>query len=1444
MHGRRVVRVFISSPSDVDRERRAAAAVVRRLDREFRRFFSVEPFLWEHERQLASSHSQDAVDPTEFDIVVLILWSRLGTPLPERTAKREYRGVDGRTPVTGTEWEYEHARAHAEATGAPALLVFRNHSPAPFSTTDLTLRAQQDAQLRALDRFWERHFRDRGVFLTAFTGYTRLAEFEEKLTEQLREVLEDFIRRGWSPAAAPAITWFESPFRGLEAYDFRHAPIFYGRDAATRQAVEQLAANAAAGTAFLVVLGASGSGKSSLVRAGVLPDLAVANAISGVRAWRRVLFRPSASPDDLFTGVARQIAQANPEDPGAGLAEIVSDYFPLEQLARHLRDNATAPAAPIQLALAQVAAKLKDSDELHPGEQVRLIVVIDQLEELFTEPAITAVERERFILMLASLARSGSVWVIATMRSDFWHRVAELPLLAELANGEGRLDLWPPNTAELTEIIRQPAAAAGLSFETDERRIGLDTQIAADAASAPGVLPLLSYTLEALYKRDVEQAGGKVLRWESYRAIGGLHGAIARRADDMVEELRRDGVDDQVVARVLRRLVSLDESAGNRIVARTAALADLAAGTPERRLIDAFLRPDMRLLVAEGDIAKARVRVAHEALLTEWERARRLLAEDAVNLARRRRLEEAERRWHNAAPADRPGLLLRAGLELNEAEALAAAWAGEIEPALLDYIEESRQAERRRIEEREETARRLADRLAEARLNESRFLASFAEVELRDDNIQRASLIALEALPSDMRKPDRPIWNGALMPIAKARARDRALAVAVGHTDWVRSAAFSPDGQRIVTASHDHTGRLWDAASGAALGTLEGHTGWVESVAFSPDGQRILTASRDGTARLWDAASGTALATLEGHTDWVESAAFSPDGQRILTASRDNTARLWDGKTGAVLAILEGHEGALWSAAYSPDGTCVITGSFDHTARLWDAASGAALATLEGHTDGVTSAAVSPDGERVVTASRDGTARLWDAADGKLLATLEGHTDAVNSAAFSRDGERVVTTSADKTARLWDPASGAALATLRGHTGWVMSAAFSPDGQRIVTASLENTALLWDAASGALLATIEGHMGYVESAAFSPDGERIVTASADNTARVWDAASGAACVILEGHKGRVGSATFSPDGERVVTASRDETARLWDAASGAALATLEGHAGGVGSVAFGPDGGRVITAPEDDITARLWDGAGGAMLATLEGHTSVVLSAAFSPDGQRIVTASADHTARLWDAASGAALATLEGHTDVVASAVFSPDGAQVVTASRDNTVRLWDAASGAALGTLEGHTGWVESVAFSPDGQHVVTASHDHTARLWDAASGAALATLEGHRDWVMSGAFSPDGQRIVTASHDHTGRLWDAASGAACAILESHADAVNSAAFSPDGARIVTASSDHTARVWDTASGATLATLEGHTDAVVCAAFSPGGEWIVTASGDNTARLWPVWP
>jgi WD40 repeat protein len=541
----------------------------------------------------------------------------------------------------------------------------------------------------------------------------------------------------------------------------------------------------------------------------------------------------------------------------------------------------------------------------------------------------------------------------------------------------------------------------------------------------------------------------------------------------------------------------------------------------------------------------------------------------------------------------------------------------------------------------------------------------------------------------------------------------------------VNSAAFSPDGRRVVTAAWSETARLWNVESGKDIVLLQRRAGgsrdrwWlsrraqVRSAAFSPDGTRVVTASSSGTA-LWDVESGKRVALLQGHTEFVNSAAFSPDGKRVATASNDKTARLWDAEGAREIAVLQGHTSPVRSAAFSPDGTRVVTASDDHMARLWEAETGKEIAILQGHADVVVSASFSPDGKRVVTASGDKTARLWNATTGKEIAVLQGHANRVQSVAFSLDSKRVATASYDKTARVWDAESGKEIAVLPGQTSGVQSAAFGPDGKRVVAASFDDTARLWDAESGKEIAVLQGHTKAVQSAVLSPDGKRVVTASYDDTARVWDAESGKEVAVLKGHENAVDSAAFSPDGKRVATGSWDKTARLWDAASGKETGVLQGHTNWVNSAVFSPDGRRLVTA-SFDTTARLWDAESAKEIAVLQGHEKAVMSAAFSPDGKRVATASDDATARLWDAGSGEEIAVLQGHASQVRSAAFSPDGRRVVTASGDNTARLWDAASGKEIAVLKGHTNGVLSAAFSPDGKRVVTASWDNTTRLWD---------------------------------------------------------------------------------------------------------------------------------
>jgi eukaryotic-like serine/threonine-protein kinase len=474
----------------------------------------------------------------------------------------------------------------------------------------------------------------------------------------------------------------------------------------------------------------------------------------------------------------------------------------------------------------------------------------------------------------------------------------------------------------------------------------------------------------------------------------------------------------------------------------------------------------------------------------------------------------------------------------------------------------------------------------QARQAQSRLLTEIAAGRLKDSDVAGAQRIILDVLTNNVLP--RVYSPAAITVFQETRAADVQLAVLSGHGDRVFSAAFSPDGTRIVTASYDKTARVWEALTGAELIVLKGHSDRVFCAAYSPDSTHIVTGSADNTARIWDARTGEQLLTLSGHDRRVDSVAFSPDGMRIVTGSWDKTARVWDVHTGVQLAVLAGHTDVIYSAAFSPDGTRIVTTSQDKTARVWDARTWKQLAVLSGHGDFVVSGVYSPDGKQILTASADKTARIWDAHSGAQLVVLSGHSDFVYSAAYSPTGTRIVTASGDKTARIWDAGSGKQLAVLAGHNLAVASAAYSPDGTHIVTASQDKTARIWDARVGAQLDTLSGQGDVVSSAEYSPDSTRIVTASYDKTVRIWDASTGEVLNKLSGHGGAVDFAGYSPDGTHLVTASQDETARVWDARTGTQLGVLSGHIDRVYASTFSPDGRQIVTASRDK-TARIWD---------------------------------------------------------------------------------------------------------------------------------------------------------------------------------------------------------------------------------------------------------------
>jgi WD40 repeat protein len=1544
----KTISLFVSSPGDVRPERDAATRVVQRINDEQRGLLNVRDIRWETAYYGAHATFQSQIIETEAcDLVVCVFWRRLGSELPADFPQRMKNG----TPYpSGTVYELVTALEAHSAKKTPDVWVYKKAQAVTDASQDADEMERRAKQWRALDDFWKEFFVNaQGQFTAAYQPFETVDQFEATFEKNLRDWLTDKgllqARPSW-PLAEKG-----SPFRGLEAFDFEHERIMFGRERLAVRAVEAVQRDLVNKSAYLLLIGESGAGKSSLARAAVLPRILRLTGEGAGRAdvWRLARLSVSAS-ESPFALLANALftAEALPE-----LAQ--SDYPTPATLASVMQQAGSAAVAPIMRALGRAADQFRAREKFDRPATARLALLIDQFESLFAAPAD---DQAKFAALIRELVATGLVAVVATLRTDRYEAYCRVGDLLALKEAGAMLDAPMPGLAEIADIVRNPAKAAGLSYGIDaEKGEALDETLI-KATAGRDALPLLQFTLEKLYEAMAARLASAViglaaakpddlvLRPEDYAALGGLEGAIGLVADTVYR-----GLDPDAQAALPRLVRALVRGADKSAISEAGLEREIVKSEPMARLVRALLA--RRILVAgvravEGGKPETTIRFAHEAVIRGWPVVREQIAADENFYRIRDEVAAAERRWRDSGkPDDR---LIAPGLPLAEAETLVHDFKEELPKDLFDYVEASstREAVRRDKEladarRREEDARRLAEeqrkvadaqrqvagrtrvglvaavllaivalvaafvaigeqrvalvasreaqtkrdeaeaskqealvekdaadratleaktqrdaaedakkqaiaREIDAKRNQTAALTALSKIAIQT-NPTRAAKLALAAWPRDAkdRTPQLAVTVtalGAAVPQLAERAILR------GHDGYIASAAFSPDGTRVVTASEDKTARLWNAMNGGQITVLRGHEDVVLDAAFSPDGMRVVTASYDHTARLWDATTGAPIAILIGHEDRILSAAFSPDGSRVLTASQDSTVRVWDAATGAQIAVLEGNEGDLVSAAFSPDGRRIVTGSTDITssqfgsrgqvARLWDAATGVQIYDLIGHEGGVRSVAFSPDGARIVTASNDKTARLWDATTGKCVAVLSGHEQEVVTAAFSPDGRRVVTASYDHTARVWNTATGAPIAVLRGHEDRVASAAFSPDGTRVVTASEDKTARLWEAPTGKEISVLTGHEDQIVSAAFSPDGTRVVTASLDKTARLWDAATDKEISVLTGHENQIVSAAFSPDGTRVVTASDDKTARVWNAATGAPIAVLKGHKDMVLSAAFSPDGTRVVTA-SDDKTARLWDAATGAPIAVLN-HGGSVGDAEFSPDGTRVVTASDDKTARLWDATTGAQIVVFKGHEDRVVSAAFSPDGTRVVTASYDNTARLWDAKTGNDISVLRGHAEAVSSAVFSPDGKRIVTASFDNTARLWDPTTGASIAVLKGHENNVVSVAFSPDGTRVVTASDDKTARIWDPTTGASIAVLKGHENNVVSAVFSPDGRRIVTASLDSTARIWDASMGAPIAVLKGHEEGVESAAFSPDGTRVVTASLDKTARIWDV--
>ncbi len=1181
----------------------------------------------------------------------------------------------------------------------------------------------------------------------------------------------------------------DPPFKGLQYFDESDAALFFGRELLTAKLVAHLLQDR-----FLaVIVGASGSGKSSIVRAGLVPALKRGEALfdgtlppDGSAKWQYHLITPTAHPLEALA------------------ASLTRDAESVTATTTLIDDLTRDPRSLHLYAQKILAADRRLPTAAEPGHSSlvtrHLLLVVDQFEELFTL-CQDEFEREAFIdnlLFAIAPETDGKASVVITLRADFYAHCAQYPDLRE-ALAKHQEYIGPMSVEELRRAIEEPAKHGGWELEP-----GLVDLVLRDVGDEPGALPLLSHALLETWKRR----RGRTLSLKGYEESGGVRGAIAKTAETVFHELTPDG---QRIARgIFLRLTELGE--GTQDTRRRAAISELIPRSEDAPTVQSVLKTlaDARLITTGDSTAE----VAHEALIREWPMLREWLNQDREGLRLHRRLTEDAQEWEKLGRD--PGALYRGALLSQGSEwAASPAHTNEMNVLEREFLDASKESAQREATEREaqrqrelHAAQRLAEssqQLAEEEKKRAEEQSRAArQLRLRAIHLTVALIIALVMAGIALFFGDQA-RSSAIAAQTNARQAQTTSRIAFARELSVASVNnLEVDPERSIllalqavseTYTVDKT-VLPEAATAlhrAVLAshlqlTLVGHTGAVWNVAYSPDGTRIATSSQDGTAKVWDAMTGKELLTLRGHTDSVNGIAYSPDGKYLATASDDGTGKLWDASTGKELLTLSGHKGTVLRVAFSPDGTRVATTSWDKTAKIWDVSTGKELLTLLGHTAPVRGVAFSPDGTRLATISADNTVKVWNTANGKELLTLPTTVPLKGGVAFSPDGTRLAASNA-LGAKVWDATSGRELLNFSGHTGEVFNIAYSADGTRVATCSTDGTAKVWDAATGTELLTLAGHNSRIDGIAFSPDGTHLATSSEDYTTNVWDISPGRESLTLIAAASRRGVA-LSPDGTRLAMGLVDGTTKVWDAASGKELLTLRGNTGEIYGIGFSRDGTRLATGSADN-AATIWDASTGRELLTLRGHADRVYYVAFSPDGTRLATASLDKTAKIWDTSTGTELLTLRGHTLAVNSIAFSPDGTRIATSSDDQTAKLWDAATGKEILTMAGHRQPVPGVAFNSNGTRLITASVDGTAKVWDASTGRELLTLNGHSGPVISAAFSPDGTRLATASADKTAKVWDATTGKELFTLfsDSHDNGgFTAVTFSPDGTRLVT--------------------------------------------------------
>ncbi len=1129
----------------------------------------------------------------------------------------------------------------------------------------------------------------------------------------------------------------DNPYKGLRAFQAADAPDYFGREKLTQKVLSRLQQSDEF-QRFLALVGPSGSGKSSLAKAGVIPALWRGD-IPSSNHWYIVEMLPGAHPLDELEVALLQV--------------VVDNNINLrEQLERDNRG------------LVRVA------NLILPDEDSDLLLVIDQFEEVFTLLKDDAERRHLLNLIHTAVTDARSrVRVLVTLRADYYDRPLHYPNFGELMRNRVETVL-PLSAEELERAIRSPATRAGVIFEE-----GLVTRIVSDVHYEPGALPLLQYALTELF----EHRDGRQLTLEAYASIGGTGGALAKRADEIY--LETDDNTQDAIRQMFLRLVTLGEGAEDtrRRVHRVELLDITSQPDVMEEIIDTYA--ESRLLSLDHDLASRQptVEVAHEAILREWERLREWLNESRDDIRQERMVAQAAKSWQEHG---RDKSYLLTGTRLEQASAWGEQTQLALTPLETTFIESSKQeatmlahtetVRAKREQAQEQRSRTLLRAIVAVFALATVFSGGFgifainsanAEAEARQDALTQAS-VGLAALAD--------------------RTTDSDLSVLLA-LEAVEQFPFTSEAVGSLALAVD------EYRGSRTLVPAEAINNTIVLARLSPSGEKVAGSLRlsENSLLIMDVESGDSLVTVNTHGElcseddyFIQDLEWSPSGNRIATLARGISSEedcglvVSDTTSGDTLLTLTDFDSLSISLGWSPDESTLVTTHEDGGIIFWNAQTGKEQDRLVGHFAPVHDVAFSPDGRLIASASQDKTIRLWNVDNGNEVNEILSHVGAIRSIAWSPDGAYVASAGDDALIRVWETNTWETTAMLRGHTQPILDVTWSSDGQRIASHSIDSTAKVWDAVSGGLLFEIEGvvanptaKLGYVQ---FTPDNSLLLVGGARATGpQLWD--TSIPYPILFGHSFGQEWGAWSPDGAYIATSGSDGSARLWDANTGENITTF--NEGSFWSD-WSSDGTHLVFAEGIGADAlNIWDVTSGEMISRLtvkpdEYGSHHLLTMAWSPNTKMVVAADlrigVSQPSFVWDVDSQELISIFDsGDTCHQGWPSWSPDNSRIVTGcifvppDEPAPAFVWDATTGAELFRLESDYGWTFATEWSPDGTQILTTHSESAAVVWDVDTATPIVTFSEHLGWVVEGSWSPDGELIATADNSsQVVRVWNA--------------------------------------------------------------------------------------